>query len=432
MKIIANSSLPLTASKANLLRLNTIRAILLLIILAGLGYALLETELSRSELSSHFIAVGLYSLAWLLTQLRLSKAWPVSDYEYFFQLLIDILLISLLLYFSGGASNPFISYYLVPLSIAAAILPWRLTWLIAAISLTSYSFMLFYYQPFPSAAPPAHHHSQEFNQHVLGMWLNFAISSLLITYFVVKMANTLREKETQLMAQREETLRDEQILAVATLAAGTAHELGTPLSTMLLLVDELEQAYQQDELLHEDLLLLQQQLNYCRETLANLVNTAETHSKKQREAKEPNAFMQRLLAHWQVLRPQANVQFSNNRAASDSRLLTDSTLEQAILNVLNNAADANPKDIQISLGGDETHLTIHIHDQGPGIELAVAERIGKPFISNKGEELGLGLGLGLFLTHATIQRYNGRIEIYNHPQGGAVAEITLPLQLGNH
>ena len=122
-------------------------------------------------------------------------------------------------------------------------LPWRYTWVIAGLSLLAYSLMLFYSHPIATLQPMddhSHHMQGDFNLHILGMWFTFAISTVLITYFVVKMANALRQQEQLLATDREDELRDEQILAVATLAAGTAHELGTPLSTMSVLLDELE------------------------------------------------------------------------------------------------------------------------------------------------------------------------------------------------
>ena len=162
---------------------------------------------------------------------RLRQNWLVTKAEYFSQLLLDVAVLTVLLYFSGGSTNPFISYYLVILTVCAATLPWSYTWCMAGVTFAAYSSLLFYYQPLmlPGHDMAAMSHGRFFNLHVLGMWLTFLISALLITYFVVKMAQAIRQQEEDLAAQRETTLHDEQLLAVATLAAGTAHELGTPL-----------------------------------------------------------------------------------------------------------------------------------------------------------------------------------------------------------
>ncbi|MCR8921600.1 ATP-binding protein [Dasania sp. GY-MA-18] len=416
------TALSLTASAANLQRLNIIRLIVLAGIAAALAYLQLQQAQDISLYTTHSIIASLYALVACATVLRLRQAWPVTDLEYFLHLLTDVSIISGLLYLSGGASNPFVSYFLVPLSISAAILPWRYTWIIAGYSLAAYSLMLFYFEPLPTTViDHSHHGSSSFNQHILGMWFNFCLSAAVITYFVVKMANTLRQRESQWAKEREDTLRDEQILAVATLAAGTAHELGTPLSTITVLVDEIKADNANNQQLQEDIQLLQQQVNRCNHILKNLVNTAQVHSQKQQEQVLLSDYLEQLLSHWQVIRPNAQFNFTS-QAGTAPTTLVDTTLEQAILNLLNNAADASPQTIAIHLSWNAHHYTLSIRDHGPGISAEIAEQMGQPFISTKGR----GLGLGLFLSHATVQRYGGNIELHNHPQGGTVAELNIP------
>lgn len=132
---------------------------------------------------------------------------------------------SVLLYLTGGASNPLVSYYLVPVSIAAATLARQLSWAVAGLAFACYSLLLVWYRPVAALAPAMHH--GDVNLHVLGMWANFAVSAGLISYFLVNMATELRRQQQHLTRQREEQLRDEQLLGIATLAAGAAHELGT-------------------------------------------------------------------------------------------------------------------------------------------------------------------------------------------------------------
>ncbi len=152
-----------------------------------------------------------------------------------------------LLYLNGGATNPFVSLYLVPLAISAATLSVRFTVALAAFCLVAYSLLMFYYHPLQILSPNhemvlnSEHHTMHMtdgnpvNWHVVGMWLNFVLSTLLISYFVLRMARALRAQDAELSAIREKQLRDEQLLGIATLAAGTLHELGTPLATMTLL-----------------------------------------------------------------------------------------------------------------------------------------------------------------------------------------------------
>ena len=223
----------------NLRSLLIIRSIALLGQIGVLCYVLVVNR-TTEDLWGMAISLVAVALLTLVTFWRCSRPLPVSDGEFLAQLMIDVCGWTALMYFTGGANNPFISYYIVPLVVSAAVLPWRHTWLVAGSSLTAYSLLLYYYRPFPLFTPHAHMgHGGAANVHILGMWFNFLFSAGLITYFVVRMANQLRLQEARGAVQREERLRNDQIMAVASLAAGTAHELGTPLSTMTVLLDEM-------------------------------------------------------------------------------------------------------------------------------------------------------------------------------------------------
>jgi len=182
----------------------------------------------------------------------------------------------------------------VPICICAATLSGTYTIAIASLSVLSYSLLLFFHIQLPVLSPHHHQADHSLNLHVIGMWLNFFISACLITYFIVKMAGDLRAQEAQLNRWREDQLRDEQVIAVATLAAGTAHELGTPLSTMKLLLSELRSEYKELKPLQADLELLQQQVSQCANTLRELVATAE----KTKDGQLPSDNIRSVLLWW--------------------------------------------------------------------------------------------------------------------------------------
>jgi len=207
----------------------------------------------------------------LFTFIRLRQVLPVTDTEFFIQLLIDVLCLNVLFYFSGGATNPFVSYLLVPVCISAATLPWRFTWLITALCVIAYSILLFFHVALPIFEMDHVHMRSQLNWHILGMWFNFFVSAILITYFVVKMARSLRQQEEVLNEMREDELRNEQVIAVATLAAGAAHEINTPLATMTVLLAELRSEYQGNPLLTADLNLLTKQVEHCAASLKQMV-----------------------------------------------------------------------------------------------------------------------------------------------------------------
>lgn len=362
----------------------------------------------------------------LLTLARMRCSWPVTDAEFFIQLQFDLISIAVLLYFSGGASNPFISYLLVPVCIAAATLRALPSWAIAVSAVGIYSLLLFYHIPIPALAPHHSHHQNPMNLHIIGMWLNFLISALLVTYFVVSMAKTLRAREQQLRKFNEDNLRNEQLLAVATLAAGTAHELGTPLATMKVLLGEMRDDYKSPDTpaeLSADLNILTSQVDHCSKILRQLVNQAELDKDGISEASSVALFCQNIIDRWLLLNPKvtANILFNDSNASINA--LIPATVAQSILSLLNNAADANPKNIVITIAINQTELRWTILDNGPGIPADLMEKLGKPFISNKKK----GFGLGLFLSHTTLSRYDGSIQLYNRAEGGTRTELTLPI-----
>ena len=338
-----------------------------------------------------------------------------------------------LLYLNGGATNPFVSLYLVPIAISAATLSVRFTVALAAFCLLAYSLLMFHYQPLQFLSPShemvlnSEQHSMHMttdnpvNWHVVGMWLNFVLSTLLISYFVLRMARALRSQDAELSAIREKQLRDEQLLGIATLAAGTLHELGTPLATMTLLTEGLTSNAAGNAAIADDAKLLAEQLARCRTIVHSLARAAEQPSDQLQRAPLAS-YLNKVLGDWHLLQPAIPVQKHFEHARSFIRL--DSTLEQALINLLNNAAEASPNGIDISVRETAMNdtVTIAILDHGSGISLD-AESIGKPFASTRGP----GRGLGLFLSNATVERLGGKVMLQSNSSGGTLTTVTLPV-----
>ena len=411
-----------SASRQNLFRLGLIRAV----VLAGQALALVyfsffkPIDLPSSEIA---LVLAIYASVTIATANRGRINIPIGNKEFFVHLLVDIFFFSILLYFSGGASNPFISYYLISISIAAIALPRLYTSVIAIITLGCYSLLLSYHVPVSAIAPNHMGHSMAGNNlHILGMWANFAISAAIIAYFISRMANELRSQQQKIAAHREQQLQDEQLLAIGTLAAGTAHELGTPLNTMKLLVDEM--LLQQDK--NQDLTLLSQQIAQCKTTLKELQTTANESTSEAFSPQSLQGYFDQLFERWHLMRPELKATISyaeNSKPAPDLRF--HPTIAQSILNLLNNAADASPNLVEVFINWTEAEIRIQIKDQGEGFKTPDADDIGKPFYSNKAE----GLGLGLFLSQSTVTRFGGSINLQNREDGGTLTTINLPVNL---
>lgn len=379
----------------------------------------------------------------VLTWWRTHQPWPVTDAELAGHLLIDIGVLTALLYFSGGSTNPFVTLYLLPLSIAAAMLPALYTWSLVGVALVCYSGLLFVYLPLPhetgsfgwltsllpdglGGAHAAHGGQADFRLHVLGMWFNFAVSAGLIAWFVARMAQSLRERDHQLAAAREAALRNEQLIALGLLAAGAAHELGTPLATMAVIAHELERDYATDPALAQEMRLLRAQAEQCKGILTRLAATAGETRAEDIIGVPCEQYLSRLIEQWQLIRPQVVVTTHFVGPQSANWIVAERTLEQALMNLINNAADASPENVEMEGRWDDTQLVIEIRDRGPGISDEVAAQAGEAFFTTKGPERGLGIGL--FLANATIERAGGSVSLFNRDGGGACVRVTLPLR----
>jgi two-component system sensor histidine kinase RegB len=403
-----------SATRQNLWRLTFIRTLVLAAQAGsvGLAYWFDLLPLPWLELAA---TLGCSMLLCAFTAIRLRTSWPVTELEYAVQLACDLFIHSALLYFSGGSTNPFVSYYLVPLTIAAVTLPWRYSVILSGIALTMYTLLLAQFYPLETF--PMYREKMQ----IYGMWLSFALAAAVITFFAARMAEELRRQEELRAIRREEGLRDQQLLAVATQAAGAAHELGTPLATMSVLINEMLQDHH-DPMLREDLSVLQDQVKLCKQTLQQLVRAAENNRRLAVDMQDVSVWLNEALDRWHLMRPEATYRLQRKGEGSEPRLAPPPDLTQALLNLLNNAADACPEGLEVTLDWDAVELTISIRDHGAGVPLAIAEQIGKPFFTTKGK----GFGLGLFLSKASVTRAGGSVKLYSHEEGGTLTELRLP------
>ena len=354
--------------------------------------------------------MGLFSLS---TAWRLRLDVPATQMEFLAHLLADLTAFAVLVFFSGGVTNPFASLMLVPVIIAAISLRPRWVWLLAAVAGGLYALLLFYYQPLAVADPVA-----AYGMHLGGMWFNFLISAGLIAFFVTRMHAALRERDQELSALREKQLRDERIVALGTQAALAAHELATPLATIQTTAHELAREFANDPDIGADCQLLEKQAQACKRILTQLAARAQDSTVT---AQPLDAWLNSMLERWQVLRPDARL--ISSLSADHRNFVPPEGLEQAILNVLNNAADVSPDAVEFSATTHNDALQIDIADRGPGFSSEQKAQAGRVVFSGRP---GQGMGMGLALTHATLERAGGSLTLTERDGGGTRVRISLP------
>ena len=371
------------------------------------------------------------------TWLRLTADDGIYENEIFVQLSCDVLAITAILYFTGGATNPIAWFFLLPLIIAATLLRQEYTWYMVIFTSGCYTLLMSYYQPLPNIQPimlqneAAHrmHHmmpERELNLHVFGMWFGFVFSAVLVAYFVVEMAKTLRAREHSLAEVREQSLRNERVVALGTLAAGAAHEMGTPLGTMAILIGEIQDdcEYSSNTDLGEKMKILKAQVARCKQALSVMSATAGEIRAESGHVSSVEIYIDGVVDNWKQQRPRCKLNYQKIGASPAPSILAELTLTHALINIMNNAADASPKGIELLVKWDAVSVTFSVLDRGPGISPAVSQQIGKAPVSTK----ETGLGVGLFLAFATINRLGGTIEMAQRKQvSGTHTKIVLPV-----
>ena len=353
---------------------------------------------------------------------RISQPWPVHEWETVCHIVADTLVLSYLLYFTGGARNPFVTLLLVPIALSAAALSVRAILAVAAIAGAAYFVLLRWYVPLPMNELSANDHG--FSLHVAGMGVNFGITALLLGFFINRLATAVRQQQQEVQRVRERALRDEGILAIATQAAGAAHELNTPLSTMRTLLPELRREHATDAALNEDLQLLEGQVERCRSILREMVAFGKAQLSQEPERLALPAFIHGCVERFKLLRPEAELELAVQPQLDTLVLRTPPGLRHALLNLLNNAADASAlcdsHFVMLEVLRHEQWLDWIVRDRGPGFTPAGATAA----IGISGKQSGLGIGLAL--AEATAERLTGELIIAN-TGNGAELRLRLPL-----
>ncbi len=398
-------------------RLLALRVVLIVGWIAGVAWLRwgLGIVLPLAPMGAVLLLLALFSLA---TGWRLRRGFPATQVEVLAQLLTDLTAFAVLVFFSGGVTNPFVSLMLVPVVVAAISLAAVWVWLLAAVASGFYLLLLFNHIPLAVADPVA-----ATTMHLAGMWFNFVISAALIAFFVTRMNASLRERERQLGELREKTLRDERILALGMQAASAAHELATPLATITMTAGELAREFANDPDIGAECRRLDEQAVACKAILDRLAGRAHDSS-----APHPAQTMSQWLAdaveRWQVVRPDAAVRLHTDGALATREIVPPEELEQALTNLFNNAADASPNAVEITATFDGNQLRIDIADRGPGFDAEARALAGRVRFTGKP---GRGMGLGLSLTHASVERLGGEVILTDREGGGSIVSVKLPL-----
>ena len=337
-----------------------------------------------------------------------------SPREVFAHIAVDVAVLAFLIGCSGGPANPFTSLFLLPIAFAALALPQRWIYATAALCGLGYALAAAFGRPLPHVHALA---MDGFDLHLWGMAVNFVLSAAVFAFFLARMAAQRRERMAELARLRERFARDEGILALATHAASVAHELNTPLATMLLVLDELE-AGELPPGFGEDIALLRALAETCRDRVRELARAARLGERIDPE---------QVVARWSLLRPAVALE---REAVLSPGIRVDATVGHLLRALLDNAADAGESagDARVALAMrcEDGFLVGHVRDHGRGFDPEAHGARDALFRSGKPE----GMGVGLALSRAAIERLGGELVIQAEAGGGTWVRFRVPLEGG--
>jgi two-component system, sensor histidine kinase RegB len=364
--------------------------------------------------------LGVYALVDFATLLRLRSPGPIGEGETLAQLFIDVAILTALLYLSGGARNPVALYYLVLLLYGATALPPRRAWLLAGVSVVSYVALHFFHVALP--LPDAEDVDERLDNFT--RILMYAFIAVLIAWFGIRLSALQQVQRELRRADAEKNARERYLVGLAALSAGAAHELSTPLSTISVLVNDLRESDSPPSDWKESIEMLWSQVQLCRRSLSELAGAAGVEQLGQLRSVRANELIAQVAARLRALRPALPLKLGLH-LDDDLALQSDHTLPQALMNFLNNAADASPSSIELYAAQDALNplrLVIEVLDRGPGIAPELRQKLGKDVVTTK----AAGHGAGILIAQAAIERLGGSVAISGRRSGGTCVRIELP------
>jgi two-component system sensor histidine kinase RegB len=367
-------------------------------------------------------ALGFLLFFNIASTLRVRIRRAVKNREVFVSLLVDVVMLTVQLYLSGGASNPFVFLYLLQVTLAAVLLKPTYTWTILGITASCFIALALYAEPL--GLRPDHDHGMA-SFYIQGMLICFLLNAVLVVTFINRIGHNLRERDARLAGLRQRAAEEDHIVRMGLLASGAAHELGTPLATLAVILGDWRRmpAFTQDAELLQEVSEMQTQVLRCKTIVSSILLSAGEARGESSAATTLSTFLNDLVTEWRGSRARAELHYDNH-FGQDLAVVSDSAVKQMIFNMLDNAFEASGAWLQLVVTREAETLVMSCIDNGPGFAATTLAHLGKPYNSTKGRPGG---GLGLFLVFNVARTLGGEVRAANRPEGGARVTIRLPL-----
>jgi two-component system sensor histidine kinase RegB len=408
------------ASKRNMMLLIQLRWIAVVGQLVTIWFtaAALHVHLPVMPMMTVLVLLGLVNLVTLVLSIGRRG---FSYIELLGALMLDVSALAWQLYQTGGGTNPFVFLFLLQIVIGAILLPPRWSWIIALLAACDATFLTFFFQPLTL---PGAYEGVHFQLYLIGSLICFLLIAVLLMFFVVRIDRNRRLSDAALAALRQRAAEEDHIVRLGLLASGAAHELGTPLASMSVILGDWvhHPTFAQDADLAEDVAVMQAELKRCKSILSDILISGGEIRGENPQVTSVRAFLTEVVGDWRDRSP-CPIAFTDEFGA-DVDIVSDPALRQVVGNIVDNAIEVSPGGIAIAAHRHHDSLVVTTTDHGPGFDPLVLDQIGKPYASTKGRPGG---GLGLFLVVNVARKLGGQLRIDNLAEGGAQVSLTIPL-----
>ncbi|HYH18915.1 MAG TPA: ActS/PrrB/RegB family redox-sensitive histidine kinase [Azospirillum sp.] len=378
-----------------------------LVVHVGLGFPL--------PLGPVVAAVGASVLLNLVAMAQRGGRLRLADRDAALYLAYDMLQLTLLLYLTGGLSNPFAVLLLAPMTVGAAILSRYSVVLLTGLNLICLTALALWHFPLPW---PDENGRVLAPLYAFGMWLSLSVSSVFISAYVFRVADEARRFADALAATQVALAREQRLGALGALAAAAAHELGTPLGTIAVVAKELLHDLPKDSPLAEDVQLLQSQVMRCRDILADLARKPEADGGDPFERLALTALIDEAGAPHRLPHIDFVVEPQPAGDSEEPVLRRSPEILHGLGNFIQNAHQFAQRRVSVTAAWDERTVSVSVMDDGPGFPPNVLNRIGEPYISTRAERGG-HMGLGIFIAKTLLEKTGASVGFSNNRSGGA-------------
>ena len=366
------------------------------------------------EFEFNFLLANLVILVGILSNLFLIyiyKKTQLSERSAFIFLIIDILQLTFLLYLTGGVSNPFIIFLIIPSIFSSFNLGFRINVFIVVITSISILSLTFFYQPLPSPL----NLTNSINEYVYYSIPLALISALIfMNYFALSFEDQTRLRKEALSRMDEVMAKEHELLSLGGQAAAAAHSLGTPLSTIKLVAQELKKQFKDQKDVEKDIELLTSQVDRCNEILKRLSLNANEEDDFIDEDLSVKDYLDEIITSFENISDK-NFIFNFDQNSNHQKIIKSIEIIYGLRNFIGNANKFAKKHIFITLKSDSEFTEITIEDDGPGYPSDILPKIGEPYLKtfNSDQKSRAGLGLGIFIGKTLLEKNFANVNCRN-------------------